>query len=51
MSEVVKEFVSEEKKKFKWHLGKVVASSLSGFIAGVIVAVIFFLTVFDLTLK
>ena len=45
------EFVSHDRKKFKHKLGKVLASSLSGFIAGIIVTVIFFLTVFDLAFK
>ncbi|MHB8904027.1 MAG: hypothetical protein ACYC40_02915 [Patescibacteria group bacterium] len=45
------EFVSHDRKRFKWRLGKALASSLSGFIAGIIVATLFFITVFDLTLK
>lgn len=48
---VKKEFVSNEKRNYKVIIGKVLASSLSGFIAGIIVAAIFFLAVFDLTLK
>jgi len=45
------DFVSHDKKRFKWRLGKALASSLSGFIAGVVVTVIFIITLFDLTLK
>ena len=51
MKEIVDDFISKERRKFKWSLGKVQASALSGFIAGIIVMVIFFLTVFDLSLK
>ena len=51
MEEIKDSFVSHEHRRFKWRLGKVLASSLSGFIAGIIVTVIFFLTVFDVTLK
>ncbi len=45
------DFVSNDNKNFKWKLGRVLASSLSGFIAGIIVTIIFFITIFDLTLK
>lgn len=48
---VIGDFVSNDRRIFKWKIGKVVASSLSGFIAGIIVTVIFFLTVFDLVFK
>jgi hypothetical protein len=51
MKEIVDEFVSKERRKFKWSLGRVVASSLSGFIAGIIVATIFFLTIFNISFK
>lgn len=44
-------FVSHEHRRFKWHLGRVLASSLSGFLVGIIVTVIIFLTFFDITLK
>ncbi|HPY08378.1 MAG: hypothetical protein ACOX0H_01070 [Patescibacteria group bacterium] len=49
--EFISEFVSEEKKEYKWGLGKIIASSLSGFIAGLIIASLFFYTLFDLTWK
>jgi hypothetical protein len=45
------DFVSCEHRHFKWHLGKVLASSLSGFIAGVIVTAIVILAIFHLTFK
>lgn len=49
--EFVSEFISDEKKEFKWSLGKLLASSLSGFIAGLIIASLFFYTLFDFTWK
>lgn len=48
---IADEFISKEKKKFHWSLGKVKASALSGFIAGIIVTTIFFLTLFDVVPK
>jgi len=47
----VAEFISSEKANFKWSLGKLIASSLSGLIAGIIIASLFFYTLFDLTWK
>jgi len=51
MEKLSEDFVSHDRKKFKYRIGKVLASSLSGFIAGIIVASIIFLTFFDLVLK
>ena len=51
MKKISNDFVSNDKKSFKWRLGKLLASSLSGFIAGIIVSALFFLTLFDLTFK
>lgn len=51
MEKSLDDFVSHDSKSFEWKLGKILASSLSGFIAGIIVAAIFFLTIFDLTFK
>jgi len=48
---VLGDFISNEKKTFKWRLGKVLASSLSGFLAGIIVGGFIFMTVFYLILK
>ena len=45
------DFISNDNKKFEWRIGKLLASSLSGFIAGIIVASIFFAAVFNLTLR
>ncbi|HUC31419.1 MAG TPA: hypothetical protein VMR99_01875 [Candidatus Paceibacterota bacterium] len=38
MSSVVQDFTSEEPRTFRFKIGRLLASSLSGFIAGVIVA-------------
>lgn len=45
------DFVSNDKRGFKWKIGKNLASSLSGFIAGIIITSLFFITVFDLVFK
>ena len=39
-NKVTREFISEENRKFRFKIGRLVASALSGFIAGVIVATI-----------
>ncbi len=55
MSDIIKDvednFISHEKRRFKFRIGKVLASSLSGFIAGIIVTIIIFLSFFELTLR
>lgn len=51
MAKVARDFISEEKRKYKWVLGKILASSLSGFIAGIIVTALFFYALFDISLK
>ncbi len=51
MEKVTEDFVSHDRRKFRWKIGKALASSLSGFIAGLIVSSIIFLTFFDLTFK
>jgi hypothetical protein len=51
MENLQNDFVSNEKKSYKWSFGKLLASSLSGFIAGVIVASLFFYALFDLAWK
>ena len=38
MRKISREFISEEQRNFKFQLGRVVASSLAGFVAGVIFA-------------
>ncbi len=45
------DFVSIESKTFKWYIGTVIASSLSGFLAGIIVAAIIIFAFFDVSLK
>ncbi len=35
---ILRDFISEENRKFKFKIGSVIASSLAGFIAGAIVA-------------
>lgn len=44
MTKISQEFVSSEHRSYKMALGRINASSLSGFIAGAIVASIVFLT-------
>jgi hypothetical protein len=51
MEDLKDSFVSDEKRHFKWHLGKAIASSLSGFIAGIVVTIIIFVAFFTITLK
>ena len=38
---LTRDFISEEQRQFKFKIGKTLASALSGFIAGVIFASIF----------
>jgi len=51
MKKISDDFVSHEKKTFKWHVGRLLASSLSGFIAGIIVSAFLFSALFYLILK
>lgn len=51
MKKIKKDFISTEQRDFKWKIGTVIASSLSGFIVGFLIAVIIFITLFDLTWK
>ena len=41
MKKILKDFISEENREFKFKIGKILASALSGFIAGVIFTSIF----------
>lgn len=43
--DIKKDFISEEQRSFKVKIGKILASSLSGFIAGAIFASIFWIVV------
>ncbi len=45
MSKILNEFVSNESREFKFKIGHRIASSLSGFIAGVIVGSMIWLVV------
>lgn len=45
------EFISKEEKSFKYKLGKALASSLTGFLAGIIVTLIILFGLFDIVLK
>jgi tetrahydromethanopterin S-methyltransferase subunit F len=48
MNNLEEEFICREKKHFRFQIGRVLASSLSGFIAGVVFASIIFLTIYYL---
>ena len=41
MQKVLRDFISDEKREYKYKLGQLVASGLSGFVAGIIAASIF----------
>lgn len=48
MNKYLKDFASDEERNFQFKIGKVLASSLSGFIAGVIVAsIVWWIIVFN----
>lgn len=51
MAKILRDFISNEKKKFKYQVGHLVASSLSGFIAGIIVTLIIIFALCDVVLK
>lgn len=38
MAKILREFVSDEKRSYKFRLGRTIASSLAGFVAGAIAA-------------
>jgi hypothetical protein len=44
MYEILKDFVSQEQRGFRFKVGRHLASSLSGFVAGVVVASIVWIT-------
>jgi len=46
MRKILREFISNEKRAYKFKFGKVIASSLAGFVVGVIVATIILVTGF-----
>ncbi len=43
MNTITRDFISNEKRDFKFRIGNTLASALSGFIAGAIAAIIVFL--------
>jgi dolichol kinase len=43
INDLSRDFISEEQRQFKFKIGKTLASSLSGFIAGVIFTSIFWI--------
>lgn len=49
--ELKDEFVTPCEPRYRWKVGRSVATSLFGFLAGLAVATIFFLTLFDISLK
>ena len=44
MKRLLRDFVSDEKRTFKFQIGKVMASSLAGFVIGAVVATIILVT-------
>ncbi len=46
MNNIASEFVSQEQKEYKVKMGSILASALSGFIAGLIVASIIWMIAF-----
>lgn len=51
VAKIAADFYSNESRNFRHKLGKVIASSLSGFLAGIIVTAIVMLSLFDIALK
>lgn len=47
MNEIVRDFISDEKREYRFKFGQIIASSLSGFICGAIVATIICLVIFN----
>jgi dolichol kinase len=47
MNKITREFVSNEKREFKFKLGQVLASSLAGFIGGFLVATIIWVVIYS----
>jgi len=43
-NKLLRDFISEEKRPFKFQIGKVIASSLAGFVIGATVATIILVT-------
>ncbi|KKQ96029.1 MAG: hypothetical protein UT22_C0044G0010 [Parcubacteria group bacterium GW2011_GWC2_39_11] len=47
MDNIKRDFISEENREYKFKLGHLLASSLSGFICGVVVASIIWMVAFE----
>jgi len=47
MNNITRDFVSEEKREYKFKFGQLIASSLSGFIGGAVVASIIWIIVLE----
>ena len=47
MDNISREFISEEHRTFRMHIGTTIASALAGFIAGVLSASIIFFTMIE----
>ena len=43
MKKIIRDFFSEEKRDFKFKIGSLIASALSGFVGGLIVATVVFM--------
>ena len=48
---IKEEFVSQENKNYKVKIGKIIASSLAGFLAGIAVTIIIVYALFNISLK
>jgi len=51
MAKLQNDFISTEARTYRWHIGRVLASSFSGFLAGAIIMAIIFLAFFHVSLK
>jgi len=51
MNKITRDFVSDEKRDFNLKIGNTLASALTGFAAGVIAAIIVFLTLYSLLMR
>jgi hypothetical protein len=45
------DFVSNEMRQYKFQLGRTIASSLAGFLAGIITTLIIVMSLYELTFK
>jgi tetrahydromethanopterin S-methyltransferase subunit F len=51
MKNIKSDFIADENRDYQLRIGRTVASSLSGFIAGIIVTIIIVAALFDISLK